>query len=173
MITEKEFFERLSAKIPRRTGLHENREDLFAYIKLAWEKVSARDIELHKELNESPRSAPELVKMQGLAYFYDLTQARIPLKDDTLCDNWVYDRGTETLIINLRCGAHQQFTAYLYCAYKGLKTAIYDQENSEKYITEGLGFYLSSCGTNPEKGEDVKLNAQEKIIFRGFHFRNI
>jgi hypothetical protein len=79
--------------------------------------------------------------------------------------NWYYDRVSGAILINLRAGVHESLSAALYKVYRGGQ-ALSQEDASEKFITEGLGWFrsASSCG-RALKGPEVKLNAQEKVVF--------
>lgn len=175
MITEKQFFQRLRQVAARRpAGDLQTLENVFDMVQIAWyrgdEGHLIYDIENYDEFHDRPDNFPKLMKHPGLAYFFDLTDSKVVLEDDTFTDNWVYDRPTKTLLVNLKRGSHEGLTSHLYEIHKGERISIGSPDNSESYLNEGLGFFLSSASSFATKGEGIRLNAQEKIIFKTVKF---
>ena len=101
----------------------------------------------------------------GIVWICRLNDVRQLLTNPALeLENWHYDRTTQCLIVNLRRGRHERLSALLRELYRGTKGS--QETEAEAFLNEGLGWFLSSasCG-RMLKGEDVKLNAQERIAF--------
>jgi hypothetical protein len=96
-------------------------------------------------------------------------EAREILNDDQ--NSWLYDRTTGMILVPR--SAHPNVAAILYHWHKLSNTPCFvDYDiDSERYIHEGLGWWLSSVSYNKVLiGPDIKLNAQEKMAFRKFEF---
>lgn len=110
--------------------------------------------------------------------FLDIGEAAPVVKRcniDTL-DNFVYDKATGVVITKLFGGGHQQFTYAMYALVTG-KRMWKEYKDFEKYadayIEEGHGIVLSSVSSVPLKGRIMRLNAQEKRVFKDWTFREI
>jgi hypothetical protein len=151
MLTEQQFFDVIAAKAKPRNHLasHDSLERLLERLQESWGGVMT----------------DRVFKNAGSAIFTDIAEGRKYLNDDDIMDSWVFDRTTQLFIFNLNRGFHESFLGTLYQAYTGATMRISTHDDAGRYIKEGMGFSLSSIGTRATKGRDVKLNAQEKIIF--------
>lgn len=123
-----------------------------------------------------PADHPMFIKMPGNALFYELGEAKAAIENDDLMDSWVYDRTTGIVILNMNRGAHESFTAGLFGLYKGtvdFKARWQIEDESERFLTEGLGFFLSSALYRPLKGANTRLTAQEKRVFQNQQFMDL
>jgi hypothetical protein len=116
---------------------------------------------------------PPLFFYHGNAIITDVTEGRDILNDESLAQNWVWDRTTQTFIFNISSGRHESLLGNLYILYSGNGDTIGNHDNAGAYIREGFGFSLSSVGNHPHKGADVKLTAQERQIFKGIKFVDV
>lgn len=174
MISELEFLDKLRMTArPRPEG--DSMEDLIEMIQLNWgaETKNSDDIRFRLEENTISHSRifPGLFKYPGRAYFFNLgPEAQLAVADEDLCDNWVYDRGTQVLILNLFQGHHTGLMSKLLTAATGDHMSITGYERAEQYVQSGYGFYRSSASDWAEKGKEVTLNGQEKIVFKNAKF---
>lgn len=160
MLTEQQFLDAVSAKAKPRNHLasHDSLERLLERMQESWDGVLT----------------DRIYKNAGSAIFTDVAEGRKYLNDHDIMDSWVFDRTTQLFIFNLRRGFHESFLGTLYQAYTGTTMRIGSpRDDGGSYIKQGMGFALSSIGTRFTKGRDVKLNAQEKIMFDSMLFIGI
>lgn len=181
MITAEQYLERVRAA----TKAKESDENYYT-IDLAlrilsnkWDISRAMEnIEAKRELYDMlPASHPMFLKLPGWALFFELGEAKVALDDDNLMDSFIYDRTTGIVILNISRGGHESFTAGLYQLYTpeflGFRSMKEDDRNAEQFIEEGMGIVLSSRASRPMKSKNLRLTAQEKIVFSRFTFRDI
>lgn len=174
MITQQVFFDRLAevAK-PRPEGSNQSLDCVLEILKQSWGIEDCQLEDFNHRMHTYSRSVdfPHLVKFPGYPYFFDLSpEARLAIADEKLTDNWVYDRPTKTLILNLTQGYHTALLTQLYTVHTGDRVTACAYERAERYVAEGFGFYRSSASNYAEKGKEVTLDAQEKTIFKSAKF---
>lgn len=110
----------------------------------------------------------------GLVELYDIGQVRAALARTAFeFENWHYDRTAKVLLVNLRRGSHESLAGALYNAYRGRDAEHQVERAAEAFITEGLGWFMSSQSRRPLRGASVRLDAQEKAAFRSVEFRDL
>ena len=110
----------------------------------------------------------------GLLELYDIGQARAALARTAFeFDNWHYDRTARVLMVNLRRGSHESLSGALYNAYRGRDAEHQVECAAESFISEGLGWFMSSVSNRPLKAANVRLDAQEKVAFQSVQFRDL
>lgn len=94
-------------------------------------------------------------------------------------ENWLYDRVTGYVLVNMEFGSHESVAALLAQAYtselKRGRIRSKDQgKYAEEFIERGYG-WKCSAGTYGRilKSKDIKLTAQEKIVFKQFVFMDL
>lgn len=89
-------------------------------------------------------------------------------------NNWLYDRASGLVWINLEGGMHSTMMAALYILRKGGTTlSDWTCEQSDAFVLEGHGMFLSSVGDWGYKGSCMNLTRQEKIVFSAASIRNL
>lgn len=122
------------------------------------------------------------------AYITTLPEAKVIFDDeDADFTDWVYLREFGIVIFNVKNHtSHQLFLSHwnyilsniLHTTKKWREESIYSKDpdaSSEAFLHNKHGFFLSSAYGNASitKSADYKLNAQEKVIFGGYRFREI
>ena len=81
-------------------------------------------------------------------------------------NNWHYDRTAGVVLVNLKRGVHESLSAQLLAVYQPSRTTPSVEENAERFIDEGLGWFVSSSSIGKLlKGPNVSMSAQEKTVF--------
>jgi hypothetical protein len=145
-----------------------NLEFLARLSKAKGEEFSEKDVKIISE-NLFPDSVE----------FHDIGSAKIAIWRDDV-DNWIYDKNTSTLIVNLPYATHENILSMLYQYYvygvDGIRGWFMD-ESAELYLKTGLGFYLSSIRgygkPKATKSDNYIMSAQEKMVFVGTEFHNL
>lgn len=171
MLSEEEFLNRVKNKASPRDNPKEI-DRILNSLRGAWGNKEAL-------LNEAKdfRSPNDqgLYRYDGLAYFFDLLELQEIMKDQTFLDNWIYDRRSKCLIVNIFMGHHETLMNYLYTIYTGKSSDWnpFKEDRAGDYIRQGFGFFLSSVSMKPQKGENVNLSIVESLIFGGYVFRDV
>jgi hypothetical protein len=90
--------------------------------------------------------------------------------------NFVYDRHLELVFINFEAGYHSAWMGFLQSLYDKMgrddmrKWFDGHFDLSDKFIQERKGFYLSSVSDGIYKLPEMALTAQEKMVFKQYHF---
>ena len=102
-------------------------------------------------------------------------------------NNFVYDRTLNCVLIQFgSMGSHEIFMSKMHSFYitvikenKPLESAIeldskYGySDGAERFITDGLGFFMSSVSRYVNTAKTFKMTKREQDFFEGFKFRNI
>lgn len=184
MITQEEFLKRLRLASPftgNRVIFTDNPEDfskipfvsedqyavptidsVLSYIKTDPFTVKLEQDEF--EIYDNPRRPRGL---PGIVELYDLSEVKRVIDNPLVnLNNFFFDRGTNTFILNMRRGSHESFAALLYCHYNSGEHDFVNPENqAELYLNQGRGFFLSSASKWILIGRGVKMTAQEKRQF--------
>lgn len=87
-------------------------------------------------------------------------------------NNWLYDRASGLVWIDLQGGQHLPMCSALYCIRRGF-THIerYSGLNQDSFLKEGYGMFCSSVGDYAFRGMYFAMTPQEKIVFRNQDIR--
>lgn len=112
---------------------------------------------------------------QGLIEFCSLPEALARFNTPSLnLNNWHYDRKAEVVLINCLRGSHESFSAKLLALYAPEKATQNPDMDSETFLHEGLGWFMSSSSLGYlQKSEAVSMTAQEKRVFNQWKIQNI
>lgn len=93
---------------------------------------------------------------------------------DAMPNNFLYDRRSGLVWVDLQGGYHHGMMAHLYLLYSGSTDNRYwTSADGDAYILEGHGIYMSSVGECAYKGAKLELTRQEKIVFSSQDIRNL
>ena len=118
----------------------------------------------------------QLILDNSSTEFHDISEAKKAVDDPY--DNWLYDRVTQTLIVDIEYAHHDQIMAGLYSMYSGNPHGYIDNEAAEKYLTSHYGFFISGARQgygewHAIKSASYRLDAQEKMVFKGIPFHSL
>lgn len=102
---------------------------------------------------------------EGILLIVPLSSVKKVLEADSFkAANWHYDRTAGVMLVNMNRGRHEHLSGVLHQLYVGTDPQI--ESAAEKFIDEGLGWFKSSASFGRMlKGENVKMNAQERTAF--------
>lgn len=91
--------------------------------------------------------------------------------------NFVYDRMTGLVFINLEAGDHAPLMGFLEQLHCRMTTRELRHHGDghydlgDRYIQNDRGFFLSSVSDGIYKSDTFVMTAQEKLVFRNYHIR--
>lgn len=80
--------------------------------------------------------------------------------------HWLYDRKTQTWIINMGFGSHECLMKILYAIYHNMADDWFDDEFADEYILQHYGFFLSASMNMyiPIKDDALVLLPEEQVF---------
>lgn len=94
-------------------------------------------------------------------------------------DNLLYDKATGIILINIEAGYHAVLMGAIEMLAQGMDErkvrALTDdiRDLSDGFIQNNRGFWMSDCEGTIWKASTFKLNAQEKMAFKDYTFKDI